>query len=936
MKQIFRLLLLLLLLLFPLHLLNNKVISLPPMGKLLNPFHGFITSNQIHKIKIQLPNLKDSVNVTWDSNNIPHIFANNESDMYMVQGYIVASDRLWQMDFVSRLHSGRLSEIMGYNQHILENDRFMRRLGILNGAKASLSTIASCSKDQENYKNWDGIADCPEGFQKNIKQPDVYNMLTSYSIGVNSYIDDLNWDELPIEYKILDYEPERWNPLKTCILLKAMSLDLSGRNTDLLYTEIVQKYGVEDADFLYPEIPYNNDPIIDEKNKISKPSISPSTEDCSEELEFSGNIVFPTQISDMYNPGIGSNNWAVHKNSTKNNNAILANDPHLGLNLPNIWYVMQVSSLDENNKALDVMGATIPGAPGVLSGFNNYIAWGETNGEDDVSDFYEIEVDPNKSNHYMYDGKSFPFIIKEEEIYIRGNALEFPRTFIDTIKLTSHHGPIIIDSSNESMAIFNRGISAVYSDVNFAFRWIAHDPTQEIKAFYDMNHATNYNQFKEALKSYKCPSQNFVYADIVGNVAMHHNGKIPIRCERYKKNILPGNSSDFIWKGFIPFDELPSIKNPARGYVSSANQHPIPDGVEYYYLPGVYWPSHRAHRINQMLDYRVENKDIDVEYMKEIQNDNFNNYAFDILPHLLPIIKNKLQEKFKLYNEKLDSLNIKRQECYNRNNMNDGNDEVVRFIICNPSNPYSSNYSNSDQKIYDDIENYENMAKIYYELLDWQKAPVHNANMYQPIIFDAWYKELSESVWGDLFLDEENNQKYNNHVYPLYDRLLKIMEHHPSKQSKWFDDIRTKDEETVEDIVWRSYNSAINKLRIQNTGEYKDWKYSDYRGTDIHHMIPGKQFDAFSRLDVPTSGSRWSPNAMQKHFGPSWRYIVEMEDGNVRALGVYPGGQSGDPSSEYYDNYIDRWNDGKYLDLNFTYFNNQSNLDGKKVVFSNE
>ena len=314
-------------------------------------------------------------------------------------------------------------------------------------------------------------------------------------------------------------------------------------------------------------------------------------------------------------------------------------------------------------------------------------------------------------------------IIKEEEIYIRGSALEFPQIFVDTIKLTSHHGPIIIDSSNASMAIFNRGISAIYSDVNLAFRWIAHDPTKEIKAFYDMNHATNYSQFKEALKSYQCPSQNFVYADISGNVAMHHNGKLPIRCEQYKKNILPGNSSDFIWNGFIPFNELPSIKNPSRGYVSSANQHPIPDGVEYYYLPGVYWPSHRGHRINQLLDLGVRNDNVDIEYMKEIQNDNFNNYAFDILPHLLPIIKNKLQEKFKLYNEKLDSLNIKRQECYNRNNMNDENDEVVRFIICNPINPYSSNYSSSDQKIYDDIENYENMAKIYYELLDWQKLP---------------------------------------------------------------------------------------------------------------------------------------------------------------------------------------------------------------------
>ena len=425
------------------------------------------------------------------------------------------------------------------------------------------------------------------------------------------------------------------------------------------------------------------------------------------------------------------------------------------------------------------------------------------------------------------------------------------------------------------MTIFNKGISAIYSDINFAFRWIAHDATEEIKAFYDMNHAINYSEFKEALKSYQCPSQNFVYADIRGNIAMHHNGKLPIRCEQYKKYILPGNSSDFIWKGFIPFNELPSIKNPNRGFVSSANQHPIPDGVDYYYLPGVYWPSHRAHRINQMLELGVKNNDVDIDYMKKIQNDNFNNYAFDILPLLLSIVNT--------------------------------------FETNNPL-----------------------FIDIYDSLDKWKENPVHNADMYEPIIFDAWYKELSEAVWGDLFLDDDNNQKYHNHVYPLYDRLLKIIKDHPSEQSKWFDDIRTEQKEKFEDVVWESFKIAINKLNTHNSGKYIDWKYSDYRGTDIHHMIPSPQFDVFSRLDIPTSGSRWAPNAMQQHFGPSWRYIVEMENGNIQAFGIYPGGQSGDPADQYYDNYIDKWNEGEYLDLNFTYYNNQNSLQGNKVVFSSE
>ncbi len=864
------------------HLLNNKIGSYPPIGKFLDPFHGYVGNNDDIKNKIKFINTKNSLEIIWDENNIPHIFAENENDMYMAQGYVVANDRLWQMDFISRLHAGKLSEIIGYNKDILKSDRFMRRLGIVDGAKASLSTIAQCINiNNESYLDWDGLSECPDGYRKKINHPNVYNMLVSYSNGVNFFIDNLDWSNVPIEYKILDYYPEKWNPLKTCILLKAMSLDLSGRNTDLLYTTIASKFNQEAANFLYPEKPYKNVPIISTKKSISRPSKIP--QDCNENFSYP-DITLSLDVPRMNNSGIGSNNWAVHKNLTKNKSSLLANDPHLGLNLPNVWYVMQLSGPDKNNPSqyLDVMGATIPGAPGILSGFNNYIAWGETNGEDDVSDFYQIEIDPRNKNNYIYEGKSIPFITKEEKIIIRGDALTLPSIYIDTIKLTNEHGPIIVDSSNLDMAKFSQGISTIYSDINLAFKWVAHEPTSEIIAFYKMNHATSYKDFINALKYYECPIQNFVYADIDGNIAMHHNGKIPIRCESYNKHVLYGNSSQFIWDSFIPFDELPKELNPQRGYVSSANQFPIPDEVNYYYLPGVYWPAHRASRINNMLNEITKDGNATIDDMKNIQNDNFNKYAQDILPYLL-------------------SKELKNQ-----------------------------------------IKNDSSLINIYKALDKWKDNPIHNANMFEPTIFDEWYKQLNNKVWADLFIDENGNKKTDyNKVFPLYDILLKVIES-PSEhfwvdeqnnKIFWIDDETTYEKETIDDIIFISFVNAIDSLTEKFPDkDYTQWYYYEYRGTDIHHILPNSSFDAFSRLKIPTSGSRWSPNAMQKKFGPSWRYIVEMQKDNIEAIGIYPGGQSGNPNSKNYDNYIDKWNKGEYLDLNFTYYKDKSQLKGDRII----
>ena len=872
MKDIVKIVILIFFVLFSIHVLNNKVFSYPPMGKLLNPFHGYSTVNNDNE-SIFLNDINANAEVIWDENNIPHIFAENEHDLYMIQGYIVAQDRLWQMDFITRVHAGKLSEIMGYNNNILRNDRFMRTIGIVEGAKASLSSIAYCLNldDGSILNGWNGLTACPKGYNLIIKEPIIYDMMVAYSNGVNKYISSLAWNQLPIEYKILDYQPELWSPLKTCILLKTMSLDLTGRNSDVLYEFIRQEYGIDKATFLYPESPYKNEPIIplEDFKELKNPNIPICYDGKKMDNKYNFTEAILT-LSDMYNPGIGSNNWAIHKDYTQNKNAILANDPHLRLSLPNVWHVSQLSTPE-----LDIMGATFPGAPGVLSGFNNYIAWGETNGEDDVSDFYIIEVDPNNSDNYIYDGESIPFDKREEKIFIRGSAFDFPQDTTIVIKSTKH-GPIIIQSDKDDMSQYNRGLTSIYAETNMAFRWIAHDPTTEIKAFYDLNHAKNYDEFIEALAGFECPCQNFAYADISGNIAIYHKGKIPIRCASNAKGVLPGNESRYLWEydnlnQFIPIEHLPLVKNPKRGYISSANQYPMPESYPYY-LPGVYWPANRANRINNLLNDMTRDKNVNINDMKKVQNDSYNSFANEILFNLLESIKDKAYK-----------------------------------------------------------EGYED---IIFSLKGWDMN--HHPDMHEPIIFEKWYEHLNEAVWGDLFINK-SSKKFSSRLYPLYDRLAQLINESKYWDSEWFDDSRTENiKEDFHIIAWNTFKSAIDELNKHEKFKDKnftDWKYSDFRGTDISHIISA--FKAFSRLDVPTSGSKWSPNAMQQKFGPSWRYIVELEKDSINAIAIYPGGQSGNPGSQFYDNYIDQWADGEYINLNFTSYSNKDNLKGRRSQFIN-
>ena len=582
-------------------LLNKEISNIPPLGKFLNPYNGFWTNSEINQKKvfekINLNNLKDSLTVQFDSMLIPHVYAKNDEDLFYTQGYITALHRLWQMEFQIKAAAGELSEIIG--KRALKRDREQRRKGITYAAKRTLN--------------------------KSVSDTKTYKLLSSYVDGINDYIENLNYENYPVEYKLLNYKPEKWTLLKTFILMESMSDMLSSRDMDMEDSYLLNILGEEKYNLLFPEYHDKIKPIIPQGTKFNfnVPKIDPPKEKYFS-FPLSSTISKPNKDN-------GSNNFAISSNKSKDGSAFLASQPDLSLNLPSIWYIIHLNSPNYNT-----MGASLPGAPGVIIGFNENVAWGETNATRDVIDWYKIEFKDNSRAEYRYGDKWLKTEKVLEEIKIKGE-----KTFIDTIVYT-HYGPIVYDknfNSNEEKE-------------NFAMRWIAHDESVEYKTFLLLNKAKNIYDIENALQYFHGPAQNFAYATKQGDIGLTIAGKFPIKWEGQGKFILDGSNPEHEWSGYIPYEHSLSLRNPESGYVSSANQHPVDKTYPYYYYSHNY-EMYRGRRLNerlQSLDY------ISFEDIKKIQNDNFSYKAFEALPIILPMIDTvKLNEDEKIYYKSLSN-----------------------------------------------------------------------------------------------------------------------------------------------------------------------------------------------------------------------------------------------------------------------------------------
>ncbi|MFI5157200.1 MAG: penicillin acylase family protein, partial [Chitinophagales bacterium] len=428
--------------------LNMQWGNIPPIGKFLSPQHGFWQNadpvDKDYSGNIQLPFLKGKAEVYLDDRLVPHVFADNEHDAYFIQGWLHARFRLWQMEFQVFAAAGRISELIG--SKALSHDREKRRLGMVFAAERSLKEI---EKDSITKYACD-----------------------AYTNGVNAYIDGLNESQLPIEYKLLNYKPEKWTNLKTALFIKYMSLELAGHEQDFEYSNAKAVFGWSDFEKMYPYSQDSLDPIVPKGTLYPPPALNvrPPTFADSLYLGRKTETKIERQTPDKNN---GSNNWAVSGKRTKTGAPILCNDLHLGLNLPSIWFEMQISTLNMN-----VYGASFPGAPSIVVGFNDSCAFGFTNATRDVRDYYEIKFKDETHKQYLFNGKWLPTEFRYEQIAIKGEA-----DFVDTVAYTLF-GPVMYDRS------FTGG--RANPNAYYAVRWKAHDPSNELLAFNRLDHAKNY------------------------------------------------------------------------------------------------------------------------------------------------------------------------------------------------------------------------------------------------------------------------------------------------------------------------------------------------------------------------------------------------------------------------------------------------------------
>lgn len=556
-----------------------------PVGEFLSPFHGFWHNAQLEAspddIELAFAGLEESVELVYDERGVPHIFAQNDHDLAFAQGYVTAKDRLWQMEFQTHFVAGRLAEILPANLHeqVIPVDRQNRQLGLAYAAELADSVM----KDHPGRP-----------------------LLEAYANGVNAYISSLNPKDYPLEYKILNYRPEPWSPLKTYLLLKYMADNLARRNYDVEYTRALGEFGQAKFDSIYPQRPQASSPIIPVETKWDFERTVPEP---PAPTGFPSDTLMGLTQAFFESPdeNIGSNNWAIAGSKSSTGHPMLASDPHLQLNLPSIWYEIQLHAPDVN-----VYGVSLPGAPNVIIGFNDSIAWGVTNAGRDVLDFYRIRFRDASKSEYKINGEWRKVKKRIEHIKRKGQT-----ELTDTILYTDL-GPIWFEENAKG------------EEIALTMRWMAYEPSFEAQAFYDLNRANNYDDYVEALKTYVCPAQNFVFASTTGDIAIWQQGKFVDRWNEQGRFIMDANQPSHHWNAFIPQEHNPHVKNPERGFVSSANQ--AATGPDYPYNYHGSFEGFRNRRINELL---ASKEKFTKEDMYAFQQDNYSVLAADVLPLML-------------------------------------------------------------------------------------------------------------------------------------------------------------------------------------------------------------------------------------------------------------------------------------------------------------
>lgn len=788
--------------------MNSRIGVLPPLGKFFDPHGGFWQNaeyeGESRQIDLSLIQLELPASVILDDRGVPHIFAGNDRDLYYLQGYLTAKDRLWQMEFQTHAAAGRISEIVG--EKAIGFDKEQRRIGMVTSAQKAINAFLDDSV--------------------------CVNVVQAYTDGINAYISTLDRTNLPFEYRMLDYEPEAWTPLKCSLLLKYMAKMLNGTERDFENTALLELLGRDLFDELYPEQNLLNDPVV-------PPPYIRSQSDLKEEKEKSLVSFGPLPDPGVRPPkNLGSNNWAVSGTRTKSGNPILASDPHLKLSLPSIWYEVQL-----NAPGINCYGVSLPGAPGITIGFNDNVAWGVTNAGQDVKDHYRIQFKDEARTEYKVGDEWVLSTRRIDTIKVRGSE-----HVLDTI-IETRYGPVAFKEQDADIALW----------------WTAHLPSNELRAFYQLNRASNIQDYHDALRYYECPGQNFAFID-QENIALRHRGAFPARKTKEQGRFVLDGSAKLELPTIIPFEEGPVLVNPERGFVSSANQAPTDSTYPYYYT-GVF-EEFRNRTINNTLR---SDSSITIQDMMDLQANSYSLLAAEALPIMLELLDTNMFVHDSL--ERLSYSFIKDWDYKHE----PGSIGATIFQIW---------WDELNGLIYDEMN-----SKIYR----------------QDEYYDNSWKEMAASKKAYMDL------KDSRYVYPMATVTINLLKNDPNHRI--FDHASTPDKiEDATQIVFDAMYWASVKLGDMVKYELNEPHWGLYQDTRLRHLA---RVDALGSKNLFVGGNENAPNAMTATNGPSWRMIVEMTGDGPIAYGVFPGGQSGNPGSSDYLYSLDKWMEGNYHELKF-------------------
>jgi penicillin amidase len=547
-----------------------------------------------------LPGLSAPVRVVRDENGIANIYASTTHDLFAAQGYVEASERMWQMEVWRHIGSGRLSELFGDSE--LQTDEFIRTLGWRQAAE----------------RDWAAT------------DADTRAVLQAYADGVNAWLDQHG--DLPLPFVITGlqgpggglagYRPEPWTPIDTLVWQKVQAWSLGGNWEQELLRVLMGRRGLTTAriDELAPAYDPTRPTVIPPSTASQAPAdnvvafaVQPPAADAATDarlLAMAAGLRDTIAVAAGGADLSGSNGFVVAPALSATHAALLANDPHLDISMPSVWFLVGLHCQPVGPQCpYDVAGAGFPGVPGVVLGHNQRIAWGLTNVGPDVEDLFEETVDPADPTHYLYKGQSLPFDVRAETIKVAGG----PDVTIEV--RSTVHGPVV---SDEYPILEPGGVLRAPGHV-YALAWTAtREVDRTIEAVLGVNRAQNWDEFRAALRDFGAPSQTFLYADVDGNIGVQIPGLIPIRASGDGEYPVPGENGDYDWTGYVPYEQLPYAYDPPQGFIVAANNEPV-DAAYPYFLGRDWDPGYRAARITSLLE--AAGSSVTTDTLRQIQSD---------------------------------------------------------------------------------------------------------------------------------------------------------------------------------------------------------------------------------------------------------------------------------------------------------------------------